>query len=144
MNDKYFIDTNILIYSFDTANKEKQSIAKQIIQEAMDKQCGCISFQVIQEFLNTATRKFKVPLSPSDCQRYLNLILEPLCEVFTSIELYFQSLEIMERWQYAFYDSLIISAALQANCTALYTEDLQHGQKIKNLTITNPFIMDFI
>jgi predicted nucleic acid-binding protein len=46
---------------------------------------------------------------------------------------------IMDRWKFSFYDSLIISAALHANCAILFTEDLQHGQKVQNLKITNPF-----
>ena len=139
MNDKYFLDTNIFIYSFDSSNPEKQSIASKLIQEALDKHNGCTGFQVVQEFLNVATRKFESPLSSTDCQRYLNAVFEPLCEVFTNIELYHKSLDIMDRWKFSFYDSLIISAALHADCAILFTEDLQHGQKVQNLKITNPF-----
>ncbi len=101
---------------------------------------GIISYQVIQEFLNAATRKFATPLTFLDAQRYLNVVLESLCEVFSSMELFNQGLEIMDRWRYPFFDSLIIAAASQADCVILYTEDLQHGQKIMNLTIQNPFI----
>jgi predicted nucleic acid-binding protein len=114
-------------------------IALKLIGEALEKANGIISFQVIQEFLNVSTRKFEKPLSISDCQRYLNFVLEPLCEVFTSIELYNQALEIVESWKYSFYDSLIIASALKAECKYLYTEDLHHTQTIKHLTILNPF-----
>ena len=51
---------------------------------------------------------------------------------------------ILERWQFSFYDSLIISAALQLNCKILYTEDLQHHQKIQDLNIYDPFILLFL
>jgi predicted nucleic acid-binding protein len=139
MSDKYFIDTNIFIYSFDTENSTKNDIAKRLIADALENGTGIISYQVIQEFLNVATQKFAKPLAFKDSQRYLNVVLEPLCEVFSSTELFHQALEITDQWRYPFYDSLIIAAALQADCATLYTEDMQHDQTIRNLTIKNPF-----
>jgi predicted nucleic acid-binding protein len=140
MNDKYFIDTNIFVYSFDNSEVEKQRISKKIIAEANTNLKGIISYQVIQEFINVATKKFKSPLLMPDCNKYLSVVLEPLCEIFASIDLYYQSLEIMERWKYSFYDSLIIAAALKGNCSIIYSEDLKDQQKINDLTIINPFI----
>ena len=87
-----------------------------------------------------ATRKFEIPLRFADCEKYLQKILSPLCQVFSNIDLYESALEIMERWQYGFYDSLIIAAAIQAHCQILYSEDLHHQQKIQSLTIVNPFV----
>jgi len=140
MNDKYFIDTNILIYSFDSRDLTKQDTARNLISKAMEKGTGIISYQVIQEFLNVTTQKFDRPLTYSDAQRYLNIVLETLCGVFSSIELFHQALEIMDQWRYSFFDSLIIAAAIQADCAILYTEDMQHNQTIRDLTIKNPFI----
>ena len=139
MKDKYFIDTNILVYSFDTTNPTKREIALNIISDALTKSKGIISYQVIQEFMNVALGKFKKPLTFGDCQKYLTVVLEPICEVFSSIDLFHKAIEISERWQFSFYDSLIISAALKAECSILYSEDLQHGQKIYELQIINTF-----
>jgi predicted nucleic acid-binding protein len=140
MNAKYFLDTNIFVYSFDSRYPDKQSRAGELIKTALEDGSGCISYQVVQEFLNVATRKFALPLTPAHASAYLATILEPLCEVFSSINLYREALEIMERWQHSFYDSLIIASAIASDCRTLYTEDLQHGQKIRNLRIVNPFI----
>ena len=139
MSDKYFLDTNLIVYAFDTGNPRKQKRANELIKTALKSNTGCISFQVVQEFINVATRKFAVPLSIPDCEKYLNAVLSPLCEVFASIELYSRSLDVMDRWRLSFYDSLIVAAALQADCAILYSEDLQHEQKIEDLTIYNPF-----
>jgi len=79
-------------------------------------------------------------MSYKDSQRFLTIVLEPLCEVFSSLELYHRALEIMDQWRYSFCDSLIIASAVQADCALLYTEDMQHGQKIMNLTINDPFV----
>ena len=139
MSDRYFIDTNIFVYAFDKTNTDKQQIANGLIKKAVSELVGCISFQVIQEFINVSTRKFEIPLSIEDCRKYLDAVLSPLCAVFTSLELYHRSLDIMARWRFSFYDSLIIAAALQAKCNILFSEDLQHNQKIESITICNPF-----
>ncbi len=139
MNDKYFIDTNIFVYSFQPDEPIKQGIAQELIQNALKKQTGCISSQVIQEFLNVATKKFRPALSHQDSLKYLNTVLAPLCEVFSSLDLLRKTVEVSERWQYSLYDSMIITAALQADCATLYSEDMQHGQQVESLVITNPF-----
>lgn len=140
MKDKFFIDTNILVYSFSKEEPEKKEIASGLIHSALQSQKGVISYQVIQEFLNVSTKKFPVPLKSIDAAKYIDLVLNPLCQVFSSITLYKTALEIKDRWQYSFYDSLIISAALESNCSTLFSEDLHHSQKINSLEIINPFI----
>ena len=139
MNGNYFLDTNILVYSFDRSHPEKQTEAMRLIKNALHSGNGVISSQVVQEFLNVATKKFDVSFSLQDSRQYLNTVLSGLCRVFTSIDLYRLALDIMERWGYGHYDSLIVAAALQADCEVLYSEDLQHHQKIQGLTIVNPF-----
>lgn len=139
MSDKSFLDTNVLVYSFDAQSPAKREVARGLIEEALEKGTGVISFQVIQEFLNAATRKFAPPLKLKDAEKYLDIVLEPLCEVFPSAALYHQALEIADEWRLSFYDSLIVAAALEAGCRVLYSEDLQADQKIKGLTVRNPF-----
>ena len=49
--------------------------------------------------------------------------------------------EIAERYRFSFYDSMIITAALESNCEILYSEDMQHNQTIDDtLKIINPFL----
>ena len=140
MSAKFFLDTNILVYTFDKENPGKRDRARALVAEALAESRGVISYQVMQEFLNAALRKFAKPLTAVDAERYLTVVLEPLCTVFASIELCHQAIDIAERWKYLFYDSLIIASAFQAGCSVLYSEDLQHGQKIGNLRILNPFV----
>ncbi len=140
MRGKYFIDTNIFVYSFSKQEEHKQHIAKKLISEALENSTGIISFQVIQEFLNVALRKFPIPFKIEDGEKYLNIVLEPLCEIFPNMDLYGHALRIMDRWQYSFYDSLIIAASIKGDCKILYSEDLQHQQNIENLVIINPFM----
>ncbi len=135
----FFLDTNILVYSFNPDEPEKQRRSRALIFEALEKGQGMIGSQVVQEFLNVATRKFKIPLNQEDCRLYLDTVLSPLCRVFPSIELYREALSVSGRWGYGFYDSLVIASALSGRCRILYTEDLADGQVIFDLKIVNPF-----
>ena len=139
MSAKAFLDTNVLVYSFDRSEPRKRDIARALIADALENGSGIISYQVVQEFLSVATRKFVIPLSSADAQRYLEVVLEPLCEVYASPELFHQALEISEGWRLSFYASLIIADALQADCSVLHSEDLQDGLKVRGLTVRNPF-----
>jgi len=139
MNGKYFLDTNIIVYAFDSSNPAKQMKANELLVNALEYNKGCISFQVIQEFLNVATKKFIVPMSATDCETTLTVMLAPLCEVFTSIDLLRRALFIKERWQFSFYDALIVAAAIQAECKILYSEDLQANMQIYDVIVKNPF-----
>jgi predicted nucleic acid-binding protein len=127
-------------YTFDDRDGQKQERARALVSRALSTNEGIISFQVVQEFINVATRKFKVPLTAEDCGRYLDRVLAPLCEVLPSISLYHDAIDVHQRWQLSFYDALIVAAAPHGDCTVLYTEDLQHGMKIRSLTVTNPFL----
>jgi len=139
MSVEFFLDTNVLVYTFDKSSPEKRNRARQLVEEALATQKGAISYQVIQEMLNVATRKFASPLTPEQARRYLSDVLEPLCAVYASSDLFRKAINLQGRWQFGFYDSLIVAAALQAGCETLYTEDLQHQQAVESLTIVDPF-----
>lgn len=140
MKDKFFLDTNIFVYSFDVSTPAKQEIATSLVAQSFGKKSGIISYQVIQEFLNVASNKFKTPLSKDSLAQYLTRFLNPLCKIYPSLGLYQDALDIQERWRFSFYDSLIIAAALEAQCDIIYSEDLQHNQLIRSTRIINPFL----
>ncbi len=137
MKDKFFLDTNIFVYSFDVSPKRTRAL--ELIRAAHTGN-GCISYQVVQEFVNVAMNKFERPFHINDLQIYLSKVLFPVCEIYSSEKLCLDALDITERWKYSYYDALIIASALEANCTILYSEDLHNSQKIKGLTIINPFL----
>lgn len=139
MSGADFLDSNVFIYLFDDADTRKQAIAEQLITEALASANACISFQVVQETLNVLTRKAAKPLTPEMAKTLMQRSLLPFWRVMPSAALYSKALELQSRLKFSFYDSLIVAAALESGCTRLYSEDLQHGQKIEQLTIENPF-----
>jgi predicted nucleic acid-binding protein len=119
---------------------DKQKFSKEIIVTALETQSGVISWQVIQEFINVATKKNTQKMNLSDLTDYLNQILHPLLKVYPNIEIYNKAIEIISKTNYTYYDCLIIASAIISNCTIIFSEDLQHKQKIETVTILNPFI----
>jgi len=139
MSVESFIDTNVFIYQLETLDPRKHAIAERIVSAGVATGNACISFQVIQECLNTVLRKAEIKLDPVGARSYLDNVLGPLYRVSASVALYQRALELQLRWRFAFYDSLIVAAALEAGCKRLLSEDMLHGQRIETLTIENPF-----
>jgi predicted nucleic acid-binding protein len=140
MNGRSFLDTNIFVYDIDVeAPKAKKKVAYQLISDALTQHRSVVSYQVIQEFLAVAVRKFPSSITVPDARRYLETVLKPMLSVHSSTELFHEALDIGVRYQLSWYDSLIVAAAAEAGCSVLYTEDLQHGAKINGVKIENPF-----
>ncbi|MEQ8857906.1 MAG: PIN domain-containing protein [Pseudomonadales bacterium] len=142
MSAERFIDTNVFIYQLDSQDARKAAVADALIREGIETGNACISYQVVQECLNTVLRKAEVPLDHDGARRYLDHVLAPLLRLSASVDLYHRALDVQGRYRYGFYDSLIIAGALDAGCTTLLSEDLQHGQRIDTLVIRNPFLAD--
>jgi predicted nucleic acid-binding protein len=131
---KVFVDTNILLYAFTNDDEEK----KEIVLSALDKSLPVISTQVIKEFAHVFVKKKSV--SPSDTRVTLQTIIDITEIVTESVDLTFEALHIHERFGFSFYDSLIVAAAISADCAVLFSEDMKHKQSIGGqVEIVNPF-----
>ena len=140
MSGRFFLDTNLFIYTFDAKAPAKAKKAAQLIRRAADTGEGIISYQVVQEFFNVALRRFAQPMQPADASQYLGTVFRPLLTVHSSQALYAEALQLHAQSGLSWYDSLIVSSAMQAGCDVLYTEDLQHGQRFGSLQVRNPFL----
>lgn len=136
MPAELFLDTNILVYSFDAGSPAKQRKARELLAGTS----WFISWQVIQEFSSVALHRFKVPLKPGDLSDYLSLKLWPRCRILPSEVLLTKAIAIQSRYGFRYYDSLVVASALAGGAKTLFSEDLQHGQSIDSLTIKNPFL----
>jgi predicted nucleic acid-binding protein len=134
MNDKIFIDSNVLIYAHTDLDLHKQSIAQEIITNDYT----VISTQVLQEASNILFKKFKFSWA-----EILVVIREAAQNNKVHIntpETVIEACRIANRYGFSFYDSLILAAALESGCVKLESEDLQNNQNIDNLLIVeNPF-----
>ncbi|MDD5392467.1 MAG: PIN domain-containing protein [Thiothrix sp.] len=138
MNAKYFVDTNVLVYAFDSSEPEKQQVALQILEEQGSNGDLMLSTQVLQEFFVTVTRKLAKPLSIEDAYACVQQFsIYPMVQITS--ELVLRAISRTRDDAFSFWDSLIVEAALQANCRILFSEDMQDGRQIGQLTIRNPF-----
>lgn len=134
MSVKVFYDTNILVYSRSNDLSKKKKADKLLLSGSYI----YISTQVINEFTSVATKKLKMPLKEviNNAQCFINAF--EICAVDKNTVQ--RSFEIIDKYKYSTWDSLIIASALIAGCSELYSEDLNDGQVIEGvLKISNPF-----
>lgn len=130
--DRAFFDTNVLLYAF-ARNDPRAAIAESLLAEG-----GVLGVQTLNEFVAVAVRKLAMPwkevLEALSALRALCPSPAPI-----TVQTHETALRITGRYGYHIYDSLVIAAALEASCNTLFSEDLQDGQRIEGLTISNPF-----
>ena len=135
---KVFVDTNVLVYAHDATAGHKQERAREAIMELWNTQAGVLSTQVLQELFVSLTKKIPHPLENRKARR----ILEDLCAwevVVNDEQAIFAAIDIQPKFRLSFWDSLILEAAHRSGATTLLSEDLSQGQRIRGLTIVNPF-----
>jgi predicted nucleic acid-binding protein len=135
MSDNIFIDTNILIYAYSEDEPQKKKVVEKILEKP---DSIIISTQIINEFIHATYKKKRLTL---------NQIFSVVIELFDSLSVVSiaestiaEALKIMQKYRYSYFDSLMLSSALEHSCTKIYTEDMHNTQMIENsLTIENPF-----
>jgi predicted nucleic acid-binding protein len=133
-----FVDTNVLVYAFDSSAAGKQAAAKHLLERLWDSGTGCVSVQVLQEFFVTVTRKVAMPLSIDEASERVrefavwNVFAPTVDDVLGAIGLQKQA-------QIGFWDAMILRAAVESGCDVLWTEDLNSSQLLQGIEIRNPF-----
>jgi predicted nucleic acid-binding protein len=139
MSDRYFLDTNVFVYSFERSSPAKARRATDLIHQAITTGMGIVSYQVVQEFFNVALKRFEIPLTPAEAEQYLAVVFRPLLAVHSSQGLFVEAIRLKDRYRLGWYDSLILAGAIEARCTVLYSEDFQDGLEAGGLRVVNPF-----
>ena len=136
--EHFFLDTNVIVYALYSDSPVKKATAQTLMNKAAAGK-GWISFQVVQECINLALKKFR-PVPPAEEVRAMvQDILLPICRVNPNPSFYLDALETQEATRLSWYDCLILQAAVDAGCKTLYSEDLQDGFRYRGVTVTNPF-----
>jgi predicted nucleic acid-binding protein len=131
-----FLDTNVVVYAFDTADQGKQERALEVLSG--DDRI-VVSTQVLLETWWALTRKLLKPLDEDSAFA----ALEQLCRlpvVPTDSELVLRAVQTSRKYRIAVWDAMILAAAKDAGCARVLSEDLQHGQDVEGVVIVNPFL----
>ena len=130
-SNSVFFDSNVVVYfASDDADKEP-------ISAALLKTGGVVSVQVLNEFVNVARRKYKMPYA--DVRDVLTAVCATCTVVPLTIETHARGLAYAERYQLSIYDGMILAAAVLAGSTTLYSEDMHDGLVIDGVTVKNPY-----
>lgn len=134
MNDKIFIDTNILVYFYTKTEKDKLGVLEKLLDNAD----LIVSTQVLNELSNVLLKKFD--LSTDEVSALLQEVSR-WCLVHTvEISTIIHALSIIKRYKVSFFDGLMVAAALECNCKTMYSEDMHHNCLVEgSLRIVNPF-----
>lgn len=141
MSVKVFVDTNILVYARDASEEAKQTTAKQWIAHLWQTRSGRLSYQSCNEYYVVTTQRLKPGLSKQQARDDIKAFeaWNPLPINQTVIE---NAWRIQDRYQFSWWDSLILSAAQILDCNYLLSEDLQHRQLVDGVEIINPFLTE--
>jgi len=136
MSGKTFLDTNVLIYLYSKDEPQKKEAAAKAIEACSGP--VIISTQVINEFSNILIRKFG--LDALDVLPAIEELAAAFDVVTFDLGTQREALRLKARYQFQYYDALIVATALENGCDTLLSEDMQHGQKVeKSLRIVSPF-----
>ena len=136
MSDKIFIDTNVVVYANDRADRAKQDRAVTVVSSLIEGGHGVISTQVLMEYAAVAVRTLRQPREAITRQ---TIILERLEVVAVSGAMIREGLALSERYRISLWDGVIVAAALSARCVEILSEDLGHDSVYHGVRVTNPF-----
>lgn len=139
MAEKYFVDTNILIYAHDRSLGIKHERARQLVERLWTSGQGVLSTQVLQELCVNLRRKLSKPV-PLDEIRGLIRDYSSWEIVVNTPEAVIRALEIEVRFKTSFWDALILQAAEQCGAVVLYSEDLAGKQSYGTVQVVNPLL----
>jgi predicted nucleic acid-binding protein len=139
MSDRYFVDTNILVYAHDVAAGAKHERAKALLEELWRNRSGVVSTQVLQELCVNLRRKAGKPIGLKTTREIIADYL--VWNVVTNTgESILGAMELEERYRISFWDALVLQAAEASGAELLYSEDLSHDQVYGGVRVVNPFI----
>ena len=133
-----FVDTNVLVYTRDTSEPDKQPSARAWMEHLWRTEAGRTSVQVLNEYYVTVTRKLSPGLDQATARddiRDLGAWRPAVIDTATMVTAW----DLEDRFSLSWWDSLIVASAIQLGCDRLLTEDLQDGQEFDQLVVTDPF-----
>ena len=138
MTGPVFVDTNVIVYRFDTSDPLKQSRAVDWFTFLWNRRSGRVSFQVLQEAYAALTRKLKPAMAGADARRIVRA-LAAWRPVTLDLGILERAWLLQEGHSLSWWDALIVAAAQTSKSGVVLTEDLQHGQTFDEVRVVNPF-----
>jgi predicted nucleic acid-binding protein len=137
--DRFFVDTNVLVYAHDVTAGDKHNRARSLVEELWETRQGCLSVQVLQEFFVTTTRKIPKRLEAPAAAQIVDDLAHWHVHAPAASDL-LVAIDIHQRTGASFWDAMILRSAKELGCQILYSEDLNAGQDYAGVEVRNPFL----
>ena len=137
-SDRFFIDSNLLVYMCDSSEPQKQPLAEELIASLARNRNGALSAQVLGEFFSIVTRRIPRPLTVDEATAVMDSV-SPLPVMPIEPAMVRRAIATHSRYGTSYWDSLIIAAAERAGCTSILSEDMNPGQPTTALLSSTPF-----
>ncbi len=134
----FLLDTNVLVYAWDSRDLRKQAIARELIRRAIRGE-GIVAQHILGEFASVMLHKMRPAASPS----HLLSALDSLSEIRLAparAGLVRRAVEASQTYGIHLFDGLVVASAQHAGCERIYSEDLNHGQVYFGAELVNPFL----
>jgi predicted nucleic acid-binding protein len=138
MSARQFLDTNILVYAYDSTNPAKQAKAQDLLANAVRQGDGAVSVQVFGEFFHTVVIKRKL-MTSAEASSAIAAMEAGLEVAAITQALVGSAIKIHERCQLRYWDALIVATARHLGCKEVISEDMSAGQDYGGIVVTNPF-----
>jgi predicted nucleic acid-binding protein len=136
---RQFFDSNVLLYSFDVAAGEKRTKARELLDEVWKSRQGCVSIQVLQEFFVIATTRLRHPMTSREAVEKVSRFADWTVHEPRSGDV-LEAIGLHEALRISFWDAMIVQSARSLECSILWSEDLNDGQRYAGVLVRNPFL----
>ncbi len=142
-NEIQLLDSNILIYAYDSSEKEKYKIAKNLLADCWKrKKIYALSVQNLSELFIITTKKITSPIKPEEMKKNIQDITS-----FSNFDILtinknniLSAIEISMAYKVSYWDALIASVMKENHVYGIITENDKDFKKIPWLNVINPFI----
>lgn len=143
MNDKIFLDTNVLVYAYDRSEPEKQQQALKLMHPLIVTETGVISTQVLAEFFVTVTQKLDAPLTLESAQQRIENYQQSWDILDMTPLIVLEAIRGVQSYKFSFWDAQIWAASRLNQINVVFSEDFNNGAVIEGVRFVNPFTSDF-
>jgi predicted nucleic acid-binding protein len=140
---KFFLDSNIFIYSFDAMEVAKRSRAIEVVDRISRARSGVISVQVLNESYVNWTRRSRISMPPDEASGMVNLLIRRFRVLDLTLDCVETAIRLTMQHSLQYWDALLCATALKSGVSYLLSEDMQDGRELEGIRIINPLQPDF-
>jgi predicted nucleic acid-binding protein len=134
--ERFSLDTNVLVYAVDTAERERHRRATWVMERARLLPC-ILAVQSLGEFYAAVTRKSM--LSRAEAALMVRSWMTMFPVVGNDADALEIALPAVEAGRFSYWDALLLATLARAGCSTLLSEDMADGSTLAGVTVRNPF-----